>query len=167
MNLRPDCYVPSLRWRCGEYQALFRLQADAKDRIVPFVVIPEIEFDFEEWRPKKTVQAHVAPFAKRYHQKWGNRPAWIDVHSKVSSLPMDNGKSPIAHVFDELRLMGSAAIPVTSLDASTDINAAVAAILKRDGRGVGVRPRPFVSVCKRLETRPAPPRSNRAICVLI
>jgi hypothetical protein len=53
MNLRPDTYVPSLRWRCGEYQALFRLKDSAKDRIVPFVVIPEIEFDFEEWRPKK------------------------------------------------------------------------------------------------------------------
>lgn len=137
MNLRPDSYVPSLRWRCGEYQALFRLEDHAKDRIVPFVVIPEIEFDFEEWRPKKTVQAHVAPFAKRFRQKWGNRPAWIDVHSKIISLAMDNGKLPIAHVFDELRLMGSAAVPVTSLDATTGINAAVAAILKSDGRGVG------------------------------
>jgi hypothetical protein len=105
------------------------------------VVIPEIEFDFEEWRPKKTVQEHVAPFAKRYHQKRGNRPAWIDVHPKVISMPMGNGKPPIAHVFDELRVMGSAAVPVTSLDASTVINAAVAAISKGDGRGVGVRAR--------------------------
>jgi Beta protein len=97
-------FIHPLRWRCGEYQALFRLTDSAKDRVVPFVVIPEIEFDFEEWRPKKTVQQHVAPFAKRYHQKWGNRPAWVDVHPKIISLPMDNGKPPTAHVFDELRL---------------------------------------------------------------
>jgi Beta protein len=37
--------------------------------------------------------------------------------------------------------MGSAAVPVTSLDASMSINTAVASILKRDGRGVGVRAR--------------------------
>jgi hypothetical protein len=141
MNLRPDTYVPSLRWRCGEYQALFRLGDSAKDRIVPFVVVPEIEFDFEEWRPKKTVQAHVTPFARRYHQKWGNRPAWIDAHPKVCSLLMDNGKLPILHVFDELRVMGSAAIPVASLDASKDIVAAVAAIFKDDGRGIGAHAR--------------------------
>lgn len=141
MNLRPDVYVPSLRWRCGEYQALFRLTDNAKDRIVPFVVIPEIEFDFEEWRPKKTVQEHVAPFTKRYYQKWGNRPAWIDFHPKIISTHMDNGKLPIAHVFDELHVMGSLAVPVTSLDASTDVNAAVAAIVKNEGRGVGVRAR--------------------------
>jgi hypothetical protein len=37
--------------------------------------------------------------------------------------------------------MGSGAIPVASLDGSKDINAAVAAILKDDGRGIGVRAR--------------------------
>src|ERR1700730_14234722 len=37
--------------------------------------------------------------------------------------------------------MGSPAIPVASLDASNDINAAVAAILKDDGRGIGIRAR--------------------------
>jgi hypothetical protein len=37
--------------------------------------------------------------------------------------------------------MGSAAIPVTSLDASEDFNAVVAAVLKDDGRGIGIRAR--------------------------
>jgi hypothetical protein len=83
MNLTPDTYVPSLRFRTGEYQALLRLVDSAKTRVVPFIVIPEIEFDFEEWRPKKTVDEHVSPFPKRYHQKWGARPSWIDVHPKI------------------------------------------------------------------------------------
>ena len=80
MKIGPATYVPSLRWRMGEYQALSRLSGEAKARVVPFVVVPEIEFDFEEWAPKKTVQEHVEPFPKRFQQKWGNRPAWIDVH---------------------------------------------------------------------------------------
>ncbi len=141
MNLKPDTYVPSVRWRCGEYQALFRLKESAKDRVVPFIVITEIEFDFEEWRPKKSVQEHVVPFPKRFLQKWGMRPAWIDAHSNIAAAPMDDGKLPIAHVFDELRVAGSAAVPVTSLDAPPAINAAVAAILNSDGRGVGIRAR--------------------------
>lgn len=47
MVIWPSAYVPSLRWRLGEYQALSRLSEGAKERIVPFIVVPEIEFDFE------------------------------------------------------------------------------------------------------------------------
>ena len=71
MILTSDMYVPAIRWRQGEYQALLRLAPAAKDRIVPFITIPEIEFDFEEWRPKKSVHEHVHPFASRYKGKWG------------------------------------------------------------------------------------------------
>ena len=90
MIVKPGDYVPSLRWRTGEYQALFRLNDSAKRRIVPFIVIPEIEFDFEEWKDKKTVQEHVEPFPKRYKDKWGARQAWIDVHPKILAVPMDD-----------------------------------------------------------------------------
>lgn len=142
MIVKPGDYVPSLRWRTGEYQALFRLNDSAKRRIVPFIVIPEIEFDFEEWKDKKTVQEHVEPFPKRYKDKWGARPAWIDVHPKILAVPMDDGRLPVQYVFDELaKKPGSKAVPVTSLDAPTGVNAAVAAIVRRDGRGVGIRAR--------------------------
>jgi hypothetical protein len=141
MKIASDTYVPSLRWRMGEYQALLRLSDEAKARLVPFIVIPEIEFDFEEWAPKKTVQEHVEPFPKRFKNKWDMRAAWIDVHPKIHSQFMDNGKLPIAHVFDELRALGNSAVPVASLDGTSAINAAIAGIVKLDGRGVGVRTR--------------------------
>jgi hypothetical protein len=140
MKLTPDTYVPSLRWRMGEYQALFRLTDAAKARVVPFIVIPEIEYDFEEERPKHTLQEHVESFPRRYKAKWGGRPAWIDVHPKINTLKMDGGKLPIAWVFDELDLRSNA-VPATSLDATPAINAAVAMIIGKDGRGVGIRAR--------------------------
>jgi Beta protein len=141
MNIAPDTYVPSLRWRMGEYQALFRLSDKAKARVVPFVVVPEIEFDFDEWVPKKTLQEHVEPLPKRFNDKWGLRPAWIDVHPKICTQVMDDGRPPIAYVFDELRSLGSNAVPVSSLDSTPAINGAIAAVAKIDGRGVGIRAR--------------------------
>lgn len=141
MNLAWDTYVPSLRWRMGEYQALWSLSDAAKARVVPFIVIPEIEFDFEEWAPKKSVHEHVHPFALRFQKKWGMREAWIDVHPKIHALKMDDGRLPIMYIFDELRKLGSTAIPVTSMDGTPAINAAVAAIVKADGRGLGIRAR--------------------------
>src|SRR3954447_16585150 len=138
MNIAPETYVPSVRWRMGEYQALFRLPDTAKERVVPFIVIPEIEFDFDEWTPKKTMQEHVQPFAKRYKQKWGNRPAWIDVHPNVQSELMSDGRLPIAYVFDELD-QDNKAVPAVSLGAPVNIVAAVRAIVASDGRGVAIR----------------------------
>lgn len=141
MKLGPDSYVPSLRWRMGESQALWRLSSTAKDRVVPFIVIPEIEFDFEAWAPKKNVHEHVHPFPARYNKKWGMREAWVDVHPKIHALKMDDGRLPIAYIFDELRVLGSTAIPVTSMDGTPAINAAVNNIVKADGRGLGIRAR--------------------------
>lgn len=139
MKLAPKTYVPSLRWRQGEYQALYRLSDKAKSRVVPFITIPEVEFDFELWEPKKTVHEHVHPFAQRFHKKWGMRPAWIDVHAKIQNEPMNDGKLPISYVFDALQFLGSSAVPVLSLDASPAIRSAVASIIKIEGRGLGVR----------------------------
>lgn len=141
MNLDSDFYVPSLRWRMGEYQALFKLADSVKDRIVPFIVIPEVEFDFEDWAPKKTIQDHVAPFPKRYQKKWGMRPAWIDVHPAIGSGQMANGSFPIEYVFEQLRFLGSLAVPVTSLDVDHAVNIAVAKIIDIDKRGVAIRAR--------------------------
>lgn len=140
MILEPDSYVPSLRWRMGERQALLRLEDGAKARVVPFIVIPEIEYDFEKEEMKHTLQEHVEPFPNLYKKKWDIRPAWIDVHPKIQTQKMDDGKLPIGWVFDQLDSK-NAAVPVTSLDSTSAINAAVATIAKRDGRGFGIRAR--------------------------
>lgn len=160
MNLTEDIYVPAIRWRQGEYQALFRLNNAAKDRIVPLVTIPEIEFDFEEWVPKKTVQEHVHPFALRFHKKWGKRAAWIGVDSSIVTKPMDDGRDIFSYVFDALRSHECNAIPVIVLETETAIVASVAAIVKRDSLGVGLvlrledlmKPKPEADVLARIAT---------------
>jgi hypothetical protein len=108
--LKPDSYVPSLRWRQAEYQALMRLRDDAKDRVLPLIVVPKPEYDFEKKRMKKTVEEQVQPFAAQLKLKWGTRPAWIDIHPEIVSTRMADGKLPLGHVFDTLHELGSAAV---------------------------------------------------------
>lgn len=138
MILTKDMYVPALRWRQGEYQALARLAADAKDRIVPYVTIPEVEFDFELWQPKKTVQEHVHPFAARYNAKWGQRPAWVGVHPSISDKLMGDGRDIFTYVFEALRAFQASAIPAVPLDASPAMIASVATIIATDGFGAAL-----------------------------
>lgn len=138
MILTKDIYVPALRWRRGEYQALVRLAAAAKDRIVPYITIPEVEFDFETWQPKKSVQEHVHPFAARFKAKWGQRPAWIGVHPSIAEKPMHNGQDILAYVFDALRAFEAIAIPAVPLDIAPTIITSVQAIVATDGLGVAI-----------------------------
>lgn len=138
MILTSDMYVPALRWRQGEYQALFRLTEGVKDRIVPYITIPEVEFDFEERQPKKSVQEHVHPFAARYKAKWGKRAAWVDVHKSILDTPMDDGRDIFSHVFGALRAFEASAIPAISLSASTGTIRAVGTIVSTDRRGAAI-----------------------------
>ncbi len=138
MILTSDMYVPAIRWRQGEYQALLRLTNQVKDRIVPFVTIPEVEFDFEAWLPKKSVQEHVHPFVARYKSKWGKRPAWVGVHESIVQKPMDDGRDIFTYVFEGLRAFDSSAVPAIPLRTDANTVRAVATIVKRDGLGLAI-----------------------------
>lgn len=138
MILASDMYVPALRWRQGEYQALFRLINQVKNRIVPFITIPQVEFDFELQQAKKSVHEHVLPFPSRYKSKWGKRPAWIGVHREIVQETMENGKAIFTYVFEELRRSGAKAVPAVQLNDDASTIRAVKAIVKRDSRGVAI-----------------------------
>lgn len=138
MYLTDQTYVPALRWRMGEYQALMRLSKAAKDRVVPFITIPEIEFDFDTWEPKKSVHEHIHPFAARFKAKWHKRPAWIAVHKKIVDGSMNDGRDIYSYVFEGLREFEASAVPALSLDPDQRIIRSVAEIIKRDSLGVAV-----------------------------
>lgn len=134
-------YVPCLRWRQAEYQALLALSDKAKASIVPMVTIPDLEFDFEDGVPKKTVGEHVGPFPKRFKDKWKTWKAWVDADLKIQEQVMPDGRPVFTYVFDELRTFKANAIPVTSLDCKPSVVAHVAVIVAADKKGVGIRAR--------------------------
>ena len=138
MILREDVYVPALRWRQGEYQALLRLKELVKAKIVPLISIPHVEFDFESRQLKRTIHEHVLPFVRRYKEKWGRRPAWITLDDSIAVGRMDDGSHVFDYVFDGLRSHNATAIPALPLGADTDTVLAAARATTRDRQGAGV-----------------------------
>lgn len=138
MILTRDMYVPALRWRKAESLALLRLNAKAKERVIPFITIPEREFDFDSGEPKRTIHEHVHPFVTRYEKKWGGRPAWIGVHPGIADGVMNDGRDVITYVFDGLRTLDHKIMPSIRLDAKSRLIDSVAAIVRRDGQGVAI-----------------------------
>lgn len=138
MTLREDVYVPALRWRQGEYQALLRLKGRVKAKVVPLISIPDVEFDFESRQLKSTIHAHVFPFVRRYNAKWGKRPAWITLEDSIAVGRMDDGRHVFDYVFDGLRSHNASAVPALPLGADTDTVLAAARATSRDHKGAGV-----------------------------
>ena len=52
-------YSPAVKWRMGEYQAMFRLPEPAKARLHPLIILPSIEYDFETGEPESSVHDHA------------------------------------------------------------------------------------------------------------
>lgn len=98
MNHSTAHYMPIIKWRQGEYQALLNLKSKIKDKITPLIVIPPREYDFEEGRMKKTVHEHIEPFAKRLKAKWADRLAFIDLHDSLEEESMDTGEGVVSFV---------------------------------------------------------------------
>ena len=113
----------------------------AKDRITPLLLIPPIEYDFEEKRLKKTVQKHIEPFGGRYKAKWGKRKSLIDIHSSLEAEKMDDGVHVMQHIFTELRSNESNAIPVVGLSRSMDLKENIKDIISIDKKGLCLRVR--------------------------
>ncbi|MCP4165931.1 MAG: hypothetical protein GY759_08560 [Chloroflexi bacterium] len=138
MILSDDMYVPAMRWRQAEYQALLRLRPQVKDKVVPLISIPEVEFDFELRQLKKSVHEHVFPFVGRFHAKWGTRPAWVTLNEKIAIGRMDDGRHVYDYIFDGLRPHQAHAIPAIPIAADTDTLNSVKRASKTDGHGVGI-----------------------------
>ena len=134
--LDSGAYVPALRWRQAEYQALSRLDEAVKNRIVPFITIPAIEFDFEAGTLKKTVHEHVHPFVARFQKKWGWRPAWVGLDESIVKGRMNDGDHVFDYVLNGLRSFGGLGIPAVPLSSDPDTRTAVSRAVSADGYGV-------------------------------
>ena len=132
----PQPYVPLLRWRQGEYEALFRLRDPQKNATLPLIEIVPPDYDFELRKPKKDLDEHLKLFGKRLGAKWKGRPAFIDAaRLDPDNARMPDGRHPLTFIFDEARTAGNPLIPLTGLDRDAAYQAAVRGTALIDGRG--------------------------------
>jgi len=133
-------YVPCLRWKQGEYQAVWRLPNTTKRLFTPLIEIPELGWDFEEEKENKTIDELLTNFAsKKVVKKWGSPPCFIDLNLIPPSERMENGVHPIRFIFNELRTIYCTAIPVTGLLRDGKYQQEIKAISDKDGKGVCLR----------------------------
>ncbi len=131
-------YVPVLKWKMGEYQALSRLEDDIKDRVVPLIEIPPPGYDFEAQQLKKSNEEHLKDFGKRLSSKWGSRPCFIDLLHFGTSLKVAR-EHCLTHIFQQTIRYDCKAIPVLNTNSDADFLKAASKIPSIDEVGLAIR----------------------------
>ncbi len=72
-------------------------------------------------------------------QKWGDSSCFVDLNLIRPSERMASGVHPVEYVFDDLRIMGCSAVPVTGTDRDNAYQQEVKSILNKDKNGVCLR----------------------------
>ena len=132
-------YVPCLRWKQGEYQAVLRLKPGTRKWITPLIEVPEMGWDFETNTVAKTVDQCVLPFAKRVARKWGLAPCFVDLNLLPPAERMNDGTHPAEYVFSELRERGCIAIPVSGCERGPGYQSVIRDVAQQDRRGICIR----------------------------
>ena len=138
MILNNDIYVPAFGWRMGEYQALMRLKPAIKDKIVPLISIPGVEFDFSSGTQNRSVHEQVTKFLKSFLKKWGTRPAWIALNKNIADGRMEDDRHVFDYIISELRSHESTAIPAIQLVSDAKTIESIARIVDQDCYGIGM-----------------------------
>lgn len=136
MTKLPQVYVPCLRWKQGEYQALLQLPSDVSKQIFPLIEVAEIGWDFELKQDCKTVDEHLLHFARRVHDKWGRRSCFVDLCHIPDAMKMADGADAATFVFGGLQQRGVPATPVFRLlEDGARLNALKKAFAQGDNGG--------------------------------
>lgn len=132
-------YVPVLKWRQGEYQALLHLDDAHSQRVFPLIEVTPPEYDFAEGRVKKTLEKQLEPFVRRLKAKWGSKPAFLDtiLLDPIARLP--GGVHPLTYLLNGARGAGCQLVPVTALERDLAHDNAIADAALVDGLGIALR----------------------------
>lgn len=126
-------YVPILKAKRGEFNALRNLSVPAKTNITPVIEV----YTDEEFETNGTV--YFDDVSTRITTDWGlDTPIFIEVNP-FDPAERINNVHPVTLMFQELRSKGVYGIPVTSFDRDVDYQNAIRDVIATDHRGVMLR----------------------------
>jgi hypothetical protein len=122
-----EFYLPMLKSKSGEFDALFRLSTKCKEKIVPLFEVTPKEFDHDSNSKPKTLQQHLITFCKKIIKKWPTNNCFIDTNL-INDQEIE-GIECIEFIYSELAEKNIFPMPVISLKSNEHINNAIKNIL--------------------------------------
>ena len=111
-------YLPVLKTKQGEFDALSTLDPRKKQLIVPLIEFTKLEFDNAVGAKPKTIESHLNNLCKRICLKWGSNNAFIDPYLINETLP--EGQNCIEYIYNNF--VSNSVIPLPTIQFSTPDN---------------------------------------------
>jgi hypothetical protein len=128
-------YVPVLKGKAGELDALSNLSVSAKENITPLIDVPR---HVDNKNKGKSFQRHIDDFVKKISSSWSGNIC-VDLFDIPLSRRLDDGSHPVEYLFERLAGGEVNSISVTGLDRDDDYNKAIKEISDKYESGVCVR----------------------------
>jgi Beta protein len=113
MKTGTDTYFPCMRWKQGEYLAVHEFCSNGAGAILPIIEIPEMTWDYEQGRFKKTLDDHLNRFVDKVHKKWGlGKDFFVDFSFVKTDSSVVKGFTPYKYVLSRLIDLGANVLPV-------------------------------------------------------
>lgn len=109
-------YLPVLKSKQGEFDALFKLSDKIKKSIVPLLEITPMEWDHSTKTKPRTMEVHLENFCKKVIKKWPSNNSFID--TELIKDKQAQGMSCIEYIFQLLAVKNITPIPVVHLNAT-------------------------------------------------
>jgi hypothetical protein len=137
-------YVPILKGKQGELDALRRTTAKHLKKFTALVEVPRIPPAYQEIGeqplPAKTIDKHVNDVSKKFIQALQKLPSvFVDGYYIEVEDDLEGGSSPIESIFASLRGAKVPFIPVVGLDRVEDYVDSVQGAIAKDDRGCCLR----------------------------
>ena len=137
-------YVPILKGKQGELNALLNTDPKLFTSFTPMIEVPPIPSEYPEGQdtpiPAKTIDAHIKLVAKSFAKSLKGLPSvFVDGYYIELEDELDGGKSPIDALFEALRTAKIQFIPTIGLDRVEDYADSVKSAIDVDKRGVCLR----------------------------
>jgi len=117
--MKPDFYLPILKSKEGEFNALARLDAFTRNHICPLLEVSRTEYDNEIGKKPKTLQDHLYNFCeKKFIGKWHSENSFIDTFLLDGQTV--NGMSCMEYIFAHIyqTILQVVPMPVIHLNES-------------------------------------------------
>lgn len=140
-------YVPLLKAKKGEFDALIHLSERATNQIVPWFDVPRLDENARkksEQSSEPPVESFLNKIASGIAKAWAGKPIFIDLPRWATNAQTENAEHVIPYLRNRLELLGIAVNPVvdyTSWDDDSDsiyVNA-MKSIRLENGRNYCIR----------------------------
>lgn len=136
-----DHYVPILKGRAAEFDALKEAPERERLGLTPLIEVVPVQWDYAEERPTKTLDAHLDGVVQKLANSWGHeRRAFVDLGHLPADARDEGSAHPVRRVLRAGRLADGGAlrlVPVLSLASDDDFRAAIRD--EHDGAGAVLR----------------------------